>query len=200
MGRNLKNVILLMLKNKILKIFLFTFSILVLFSCKSQYHLNNKEKSFLIKEIDEMYENDQSARLYFDKLDSIYNVSKNTNMMPKSKKKEILGLKYEKYQSSLDSIWNIINYLDNQNTEKLIFLTKRHGFPSNERLGVYKAKAYFIFVHSPQNYFDEINMLIESEFNEGRISEYQKEYIYWHTKKERKGSPPRKGKNGEVIW
>ena len=42
---------------------------------------------------------------------------------------------------------------------------------------------------------DEIN----GEFEAGRISEYEKEYIFWHIHG-RKGLPPMSGKNGEAIW
>ena len=49
-------------------------------------------------------------------------------------------------------------------------------------------------------YFDRINVLIEKEYEEGRISEYCKEYIFWNTKRNRKGMPPMSGKNGEAVY
>lgn len=174
--------------------------ILILVSCSNKYHLSKHEIKLLNKEIDEMYEKDQTTRRYFGVIDSIYGLDKDSRFLSYNLKEEMLGQKYIKYKKEIDSLWVVINKIDNKNTPKLIEITKRHGFPSNQRLGVYKAKAYFLFVHAPQEYFDEINSLIDKEYKEGRIDEYQMSYIFWHTKKQRKGMPPRKGKNGEVVW
>jgi len=173
--------------------------ILILASCSNKYHLNKHEIKLLNKEIDEMAENDQKSRLVMYNLDSIYKQDRYTTMKPKQIKMQLLGTKYEEYQHKIDSLWFEIKQNDEYNTKKLIEITKKYGFPNNKRLGVYKSKAYFIFVHSPREYFEQINELVEEEYTKSRMTEYEKEYIYWHTKYERKGMPPMCGKNGEAI-
>ena len=86
-----------------------------------------------------------------------------------------------------------------QTLENSLQSQKKYGFPNNKRLDVNKSKAYFIFVHSPRNYFDEIRTLMNREYENSRISEYEKGYIFWHLDG-RKGMPPMSGKNGEAIW
>ncbi len=78
-------------------------------------------------------------------------------------------------------------------------ITEKYGFPNNKRLEIYKSKAYFIFVHSPSQFFPEVKALILKEYNQGRISEYKKEYIFWHING-RKGIPPMSVENGKAIW
>lgn len=150
-------------------------------------------------EIDIMAENDQKDRLALYNLDSIYKQDRFTTMKPKKLKKELLGSKFEEYQSKIDSLWIEIKKNDEINTKKLIDLTKKYGFPNNKRLKVYKSKAYFIFVHAPINYFKLINEIVEKEYSESRITEYEKEYIYWHAKYDRKGMPPVNGVNDDAI-
>ena len=102
------------------------------------------------------------------------------------------------YTFKNDSLKDVMDKIDEYNTKRLIEITEKYGFPSNYRLKVYKSKAYLLFVHSPTKYFPKINLLIEKEFEAGRISEYCKEYIFWHTKRNRSGLPPISGKN-EVV-
>ena len=185
------------------KVFFVTTIILAIISCSSKYHLDEKELKILNSEIDLMYENDQSTRLYFDKIDSIFGIDKRNNleMHKSSSQKSFLGEeKYQAYKFKSDSLWKVIHQIDEYNTRRLIEITEKYGFPSNQRLNVKKSKAYFLFVHSSSKYFERINTLIEKEFDEGRISEYCKEYIFWHTKRNRKGMPPMSGKNGEAIY
>lgn len=106
---------------------------------------------------------------------------------------------YESYCYKIDSIWEEMKALDRTNTIQLLEITKKYGFPGNERLGVYKAKAYMIFVHSGSEFFSEIRKIIQKEFELKNISEYQKEYIFWHLNG-RERMPPMRGENGEVIW
>lgn len=100
---------------------------------------------------------------------------------------------------SVDSIWGVMKKNDVTNTEKLIDLVNKYGFPSNERLGVHKAKAYMIFVHSPSSYFNKIRELINVELAEGRITEYKKDYIFWHLNG-RNGMPPKVSKDGRTTF
>ena len=144
-----------------------------------------------------MYEIDQSKRFYLKQIDSIYKLS-NFSFVNMKRKKEILGSRFEKYKISVDSNWVVIKQCDLLNTKKLIEITNKFGFPNNKRLGVYKSKAYMIFVHSPPQFFDEIRFIINEEYNKKRISEYKKEYIFWHLNG-RKGMPPRSGKDGKAV-
>ncbi|WP_452221834.1 hypothetical protein [Lacinutrix salivirga] len=162
--------------------------------------LTEIDKIYLNKIIDSIYELDQNPRLYIDQIDSIYGLETNSWMISKYRNTTILdSIDYKSYRKSIDSLWLKINEIDNSNTDLLINLTKKYGFPNNKRTGVYKSKAYFIFVHSPKESFAEIEELISEEYNAGRISEYKKEYIFWHTKG-RQGMPPRSSENGEAIW
>ena len=165
------------------------------FSCKNKYELDQNKKKILNKEIDSIYDLDQKIRLSFFELDSIYQLEKFFHMQSTLKKTQILGSLYEEYQKKIDSMEEDMKSYDYSNTKRLIDITKKYGFPGEERLGVYKAKAYMIFVHSPREYFEEITNLINLEYNEGRINDYQKEYIFWHING-RKSSPPMMGENG----
>jgi len=176
--------------------------LLLLFSLFHKSHaqqLSKTEKKTLNKTIDSIYHLDQSLRLLLMKLDTTYNIGMGEGQILPYKVKEQLKDRYSSYKKTKDSIWNAIKINDVKNTERLIAITKKYGFPNNKRLGVYPSRAYFIFVHSPRNYFKEIEELIEKEFKESRISEYEKAYIFWHTGG-RKGSPPQLGKDGKVIY
>ncbi len=148
-----------------------------------------------------MYELDQSNRLYLDTIDSIFGVDTKSNerYIPILEKKKILGDRYTEYARKRDSVFKIIDSIDVINTKELIAITKKYGFPSRERLKVYKAKAYFLFVHSDRRFFPEIQELIEKEYTAKRISEYEKAYIMWNING-RNGQPPRAGENDTVVY
>lgn len=182
-----------------MRYFILAFVVLANMSCSDKYNLTAQQKADLIIAIDAMYVKDQEPRLMLTETDSIFGLGNNAFGMPVHKKKALLGDKYNAYQYKKDSLWEVIKKNDEVNTQQLIEITKKYGFPNNKRLGVYKAKAYWIFVHSPRVYFDEVRQLIQSEFKAGRLSEYEKEYIFWHLNG-RKDMPPRSGKNGEAVW
>ncbi len=163
------------------------------------YKLTDAQKKFLNKTIDSMYYLDQSNRQAFDDINSLYGVPENFDMRGSIKQKKVLGVKFNSYRKTIDSLWVIIKRNDSLNTKKLIKITKKYGFPSNQRLSVYKAKAYFIFVHTPRKFFKEVEQLIDEEYKNKRISEYQRAYIFWHLHG-RGRMPPARGENGEVIW
>jgi len=174
--------------------------IFLVFSCKSsksKYTLKTKTKTELTVIIDSMYKLDQKIRRYYSfELDSIYGIKRDMRL----KLKEILKEKYTSYKIKKDSARNLMHKIDNTNTLKLLKITKKHGFPSNERLNTYKAKAYMIFVHSNLNKYGEvIRNTINIEYKYNRINEYKKGYIFWHLDG-RKGWPPMCGENGEAIW
>ena len=161
------------------------------FSCNKpkKYSFSKKEKEILTATIDSMYKLDQGIRSKMSDLDSVYGLNSNPYE----------ALNNNVYRFKNDSLWDIAHKIDEENTKKLIEITKTYGFPNNKRLGVYKSKAYLIFVHSPKEYFSVIDSLITEEFEQNRISEYKKEYIFWHTRG-RNGMPPMAGKKDEVIF
>ncbi|NIK92878.1 hypothetical protein GZ212_12005 [Mangrovimonas sp. CR14] len=174
---------------------------LLIFCCTNKYDLNDDDIKNLNKIIDSMYLLDQGNRTRLYEIDSLYDVAPQTFMFVKNERilTERLGEKYVSYKNDIEQLMQEIQLVDHSNTQKLIDLTKTYGFPSNERLGVYKAKAYMIFVHAPREFFPEVSELISKEFNEGRINEYKMEYIFWHIKG-REGFPPTSGENGKAIW
>lgn len=172
-----------------------------MFSCKNKYDLSASEIEFLIKETDEMHEKDQGIRQEFAELDVFYGVDSETNgrFLFTKDKKEILGEEYTEYKRKGDSLRDIMHSIDEVNTNKLLTLTKKYGFPSKERLGTYHASAYFIFVHSSRKYFDEIRSLIDKEYEAKRISEYERAYVFWHLDG-RNGMMPSVNDDGSVNY
>jgi hypothetical protein len=171
-------------------------------SCLSvKRRLKDKQRFILNKKIDSMYELDQGVRYAMSNLDSIYKVDWKSNGKPlfaKEKRKK-LGEKYGEYRRKNDSLRNLMQRIDNSNTNKLLQLTNQYGFPSKDRLKAIRASAYFIFVHSPKKYRQEIRELITSEYKNKRISEYEKAYIFWHING-RKEFPPRMRQDGSIIY
>lgn len=172
----------------------------IFISCSNPYKLSKKDISYLNHVVDSLHKVDQGNRAYRNKIDSIYglrNLPIRERISTKSQK-ELLGDKYKNYKKSMDSGWAVTRANDVLNSNMLISLTKEYGFPSMKRLEVPYARAYLIFVHTPKEYRPEVKSLIEYEFAENRISEYEKEYIFWHLNG-RNGMPPRVGENGVVI-
>ena len=174
-------------------------SMAITISYSQNYKLTDLQKKILNKTVDSMYFLDQSNRLAIYDINSTYGVEEHFNMRDTKTQKKVLGTNFKSYKKSIDSLWVIIKNNDSLNTKKLIKITRKYGFPSNQRLGVYKAKAYFIFVHTPRKFFKEVEQLIDEEYKNKRISEYQRAYIFWHLHG-RGRMPPARGENGEVIW
>lgn len=182
-----------------LKIILIFAALMVIFGCGNQHQLSQKKKIELITIVDSLFEIDQRSRHKLSIPDSIYGLGEGTYMNLPQVLRDSLGVNYDNYRKKFDSLVALMKESDITNTEKLIEITEKYGFPSAKRLGVYKSKAYMIFVHSPKFFHPQIESLILEEYKEGRINEYEKEYIFWHIKG-RKSLPPRAGKNGEEIW
>jgi hypothetical protein len=115
------------------------------------------------------------------------------------KRQYLDSITYELYQKSVDSLSEIMLSNDSLNTRLIIDITREYGFPSNIRLGSKISKAYLIFANAPKSYFEEIEALIKEEYEAGRMIEFKKEYILWHTGG-RKTLPPMAGLKGEAIW
>lgn len=151
-----------------MKCAILAFVVLLSMSCSDKYHLTANQKVSLISTIDAMYVKGQSLRLMLAKTDSVFGLGNHAFGVTIQKKKALLGNKYNAYKHKKDSIWTVIKKNDEINTQQLIDITKKYDFPNNKRLGVYKSKAYWIFVHSPSTYFNEVRQLIESEFKAGK--------------------------------
>ena len=86
-----------------------------------------------------------------------------------------------------DSLRAIQQKLDEKNTEKLIEITKKHGWLTAQGIG---CKERFItaviFRHAPKKYWNEIKVLIDKERREKRLSGYEHYLIDNHLK----GRPP----------
>ncbi len=86
-------------------------------------------------------------------------------------------------------IWkNYIDPFDSIHTKKVIEITVKYGFPSNDRIKKYYKKefkdpefsALIILIHSPKIYWEELKILIKDEFEEGRINRCAYGYLLWH--------------------
>lgn len=179
-----------------------TFLSLSFFSCheKKKYSLDEADKIKLNKTIDSIYEINRSTRKSFDNTDNFYGLNRNTFMKAEGFKRQYLdSITYDLYQKSVDSLSKIMLRNDSLNTRLIIDITREYGFPSNIRLGSKISKAYLIFANAPKTYFEEIEALIQDEYEAGRMIEFKKEYILWHTGG-RKTLPPMAGTRGEAIW
>ncbi|GAA0871980.1 hypothetical protein GCM10009117_11260 [Gangjinia marincola] len=61
----------------------------------------------------------------------------------------------------IDSINVLQRKIDNHKTKKLIEITKKYGWISNERIDCTNVDIWIIFRHSKPTYFDDISELIE---------------------------------------
>lgn len=167
---------------------------------KKNYSLSETEKVQLNKTIDSIYEINQSCRKAFHELDKYYGLNRNMFLKQEGFKRQYLdSITYNMYQKSVDSLSRNMRRQDSLNTELLLNITKTHGFPSNQRLDSKISKAYLIFANAPKTYFKEIELLVNAEYEAGRMIEFKKEYILWHTGG-RKTLPPMAGTRGEAIW
>ncbi len=180
----------------------FVFLVFILISCGTVKTLSTQDKTHLNKMIDSMYALDQKHRHNLIAVDSKFKVDTKSNdgkFLSQKAKKEKLGDQYTRYRNTKDSLQNVISKTDESNTKLLLHLTEKYGFPSRNRLEIYRASAYSIFVHSPKKYYSTIKEVIAKEFKENRISEYEKAYIFWHING-RAGMPPRLKKDGTVLY
>lgn len=189
---------------------LFIFSLLLLqLSCNSMKdkRLYNNEKGVrFCKLLNEMYENDQKERKYlgdpfFVVLDSI-KMSKGLShvdyaLLPKKMKLHYSQLaekithkrpKMPKYIH--DSIMSLQIILDNYNTELLIDIIKKRGYPNKKNCNCKKFPGT-VFRHSQPQYWNEIRTLIEKEHNEGRMNNGSYYFTLDHING-RKGKLPKK--------
>lgn len=186
---------------KVYRLFVLNFLVCALstFHCLSQNSNSQKDALLndnlkeVIHKVDSIYKIDQDNRLAFDAVDEKYGLPENSNMVLfhlKERREALLGNRAENYLEELKSLRKKMKEQDVSNVKELIELTGKHGFPGPERLGVKKSKAYLIFVHTPNNYKDEVRLLIEEEYRAGRMGTYEYQHIIWHLDG-RKGMPQR---------
>lgn len=131
---------------------------MISFGSFAQKTILNKDK--MCEKLTEMRNNDQLHRKVLS--DLIINVD------DKNSKRKI------------DSIWALQLEIDNRNTEKLIELTKKYGWLSDERIDCPKLNIWLIFRHSQEVYFNEISELIEKEHNAKRLKDSHYKFIKNH--------------------
>ena len=86
-----------------------------------------------------------------------------------------------------DSLRVLQQKIDENNTEKLIAITKKHGWLTSKKMECKENfKTVLIFRHAPKKYWTEIRSLIEKERIAKRISDYEYYLIDNHLK----GRPP----------
>jgi len=169
--------------------FLIIVSILfLLLSCKTnrvKNSRNEKEKDDLCNVIIKMNEDDQKYRKlisppFFKILDSLKKVNNLSNIqyakLPRKTQLEYgkLASIIEKKRPALskvyrDSLMELQIKLDNVNTEILIDIIKKRGYPNKKNCDC-KMFPGIIFRHSQSEYWPEIGILIEKEFTEGRMN------------------------------
>jgi hypothetical protein len=79
-----------------------------------------------------------------------------------------------------DSVWKLQWKLDNENTEKLIRLTRKYGWMSDERINCPELDIWLIFRHSQKKYYKEISEVIEKEHKAKRLNDFQYKLINDH--------------------
>lgn len=130
------------------------------FACKVK-SLDEKiklDKERLISELITMCEKDQYYRNALEGL--------------KVENKNDRKLKY-------DSIWDLQERVDMENTRRLIEITKKYGFPNPDRIGE-PLPTWVIFQHSPKIFFDELSELLKVEHANGRLYDNEYAMIKWH--------------------
>ena len=167
---------------------------LCIFSCKKENKYDNPEK--LCQIIKKIHNDDQKYRQlmidpFFDILDSIKKsegISKKEYSGFSEEKQLAYGriaraitnkreLKFTKQQE--DSLMQLQIVLDNKNTELLIDIIKKRGFPNLPDCKEEQFPAITLR-HSQNQYWDEIRILIEKEFKLGNMNKGQFKIILNH--------------------
>lgn len=136
-------------------ILLILFISIIILSCKKENNYENNDELCAI--LSEMNESDQQIR----------NLKELKNGSQKIK----------------DSLWEIQNHIDHENTELLIEIIKKRGWISHSELGCSEYIApVVIFRHAPKKYWNEIQSLIDKEYAEKRIGKGDFWFIDNHLK------------------
>lgn len=165
---------------------IFVLSILLSSCANENKNLNKKELCEILIELDL---NDQKYRgmaemnnPFFDVLDSLQSANnltlKDYGKLPKEKqleygaKAKFIADKKPKFPKKIkDSLMRLQIELDNINTEKLIEIVKINGWPIKDGFRCDKEiGTNIIFRHSQEQYWIEIQALIDIELKEKRMS------------------------------
>ena len=152
----------------------FAFILLMIFgflqSCIDEKQKKGLTKKELISEIKQMYFNDQKYRRIIGILKFNCLPDSLLHSFPPLDEETLLATKVV-FQPQLK--------IDDKNTERLIELTKQYGFPGMKHLN-HDIPIFTVFVHSKKKYWTRIRKLIEAEYETGNVSDYEKNYIFWH--------------------
>lgn len=86
-------------------------------------------------------------------------------------------IKFSKSQS--DSIWELQKELDKENTEKLINITGKCGFPYPDRINA-PIPLWLIFQHADLKHAEKIKLLLKTELELNNIGFMEYKMIMWH--------------------
>lgn len=190
--------------------------LLVLYGCSKDYLLQ-RNIDIVSRELKEMKEAEQGVRhIHFLKyyygvndqqlrfirtIDSLRWINKesesskvlnisNKSMVTLKPVKELLdSVRYKEYSHYKEELNSAMSIIDDQNTKRLLQITKKYGFPSHERLvsvlGDVEDKSLtsspqLIFVHAEKEYFPQIIKLLKKEYKAGRIDKNACGHIMWH--------------------
>ncbi len=152
-------------------------------------NLLERDISFLVEEMLFMYDYDQALREYtryktFDKNET----NRIENLNDSLRQYEIVKRKFIS-DSLKTKIWkDYINPKDAVHTERMIEIIKIYGYPNKERINKYYKKeitnkefsAFLLLIHSPKEFWKELEVLMKIELEEGRINECAYGYLLWH--------------------
>ncbi len=88
-------------------------------------------------------------------------------------------LKRHYYKQEISRLNTAQNLIDDINVKELISITKKYGYPSNERLNQ-NLNVRLIFMHADRKDFKQIEKVVRAEVRKGRMSDKDCGYIYWH--------------------
>ncbi len=143
--------------------YMYILLVVVLSACqpeKTKDEWLREDRAELAEELKAMEETDQKNRLLLRAL----------------KKQQLPDSIYKKKS---DSIWAIQTPIDKKNTERLIEITKKYGFPRVSRLGA-PIGVWIIFQHSAEEYREELSQLLAEEHKAGRLPDIEYEMLKWH--------------------
>lgn len=158
----------------------------ILSSCKTsqftakEIDLSESDKAYLIKELDQMLEDDQKYRtpLSLGTLDEAIiaedeEKSKTLDIEAYMAYRNSLDIE-EMPKSQIDSLWALQHEIDYNNYLKIKSIIKKYGYPSKERLGTKTYKFFVLLLHpsprlNPKEYRDEMAAIFANEVRYNRM-------------------------------
>lgn len=153
-------------------------------SLSEQDSLLKVDLKSVTNQIEYMFKVDQLHRNYWKygtfnqlKIDSLYKLpDKELNMYLSLNQPDSLTVSFIKKQ---------LNAIDSINTQNVIDISEKYGFPSNYRLVTLGGKTvfgdpYILLVHSPLYYAEKIKSLAKIAYENGRLKDQSYKHILWH--------------------